>query len=219
MSGDRSGQEGWMKSKCLKITRDLPEWEALRAAAETIQRGGIISFPTDTTYGFAASIYCEAAIARLRRLKGRGREKPFVVIAADLGWVRELATEVTAAHRRLMETYWPGPLTIVFRASPAVPEFLLGPEGTIAIRVPDDTLTQSILRACGLPLAAPSANLKGAVPATEAAQVLQAFGGKIDLVLDGGPAENSLPSTIVAVKKRRFEVLREGRLLLGDTLN
>lgn len=206
-----------MKSKCLKITRDLPEWEAISAAADAIQRGGIISFPTDTTYGFAASIYCEAAITRLRRLKGRGREKPFVVIAADSDWVSELAAGVTPVHRRLMEAYWPGPLTIVFEASPAVPRFLLGRTKTIAIRIPDDTLTQSILRACGVPLAAPSANLKGLLPATVAREVLDAFGDKIDLVLDGGPAESSLPSTIVAVKKRRLEVLRRGRLLLGET--
>lgn len=210
--------DGGMKSRCLRIRRDLPQWEAISAAADTIQRGGIISFPTDTTYGFAASIYCDEAIRRLRRLKGRGPEKPFVVIAADLGWVHELAAQVTATHRWLMDTYWPGPLTIVFRAARAVPRILLGPANTIALRIPDDTLTQSILRACGLPLAAPSANLKGALPATAAAQVLDAFAGKVDLVLDGGPTESSLPSTIVTVKRRRFEVLREGRLLLGDTL-
>jgi L-threonylcarbamoyladenylate synthase len=208
-----------MRTRRIEVTRDLPEWDAISAAAATIQRGGIVAFPTDTTYGFAAGIFCEQAITRLRRLKARGRGKPFVVIAADADWVRELAAQVTPVHLRLMETYWPGPLTIVFRASAAVPRFVLGAASTIAVRIPDDTLTQSILRASGTPLVAPSANLKGAVPATEAGQVLAAFGGKIELVLDGGPSESSLPSTIVAVKRRRFEVLREGRLILGDSLS
>jgi L-threonylcarbamoyladenylate synthase len=175
----------------------------------------VICFPTDTVYGFAASIYSDDALSRLRALKTRRYEEPFVIIAPDLGVVRELATGVTARHRELIDTYWPGPLTIVFGASGLVPKGVLGSSKTVAIRVPDDILTQSILRACGMPLAAPSANTKGARPAVCPEEVLEHFEGKIDLLLDGGMIESSEPSTIVKVGGSRLEVLRPGRVSLG----
>jgi L-threonylcarbamoyladenylate synthase len=202
----------------LKVRRDLPQWEVLSVVARTIERGGIVAFPTDTTYGFAASIWCESAIARLRKMKRRDADKGFVVIAADIDSVNELAARISPAHRRLMETYWPGPLTIVFEASRVVPGYLLGGARTIAIRVPADTLTQSILRVCGKPLAAPSANAKGRPPAVSAREVLRDFAAWIDLVLDGGRVEPALPSTIVAVKRRGLEVLRRGQVLVGEAL-
>ena len=203
------------RPRMLRISRDLPEWKAIAVAARVVTRGGIIAFPTDTTYGFAASIYCEEAVRRLRRLKARRSDQPFLVIAADTDWVRELAV-VTAGHQRLINDYWPGPLSIVFEASKAVPEYLTGPRRTIALRIPDDTLTQSILRACGFPLVAPSANLKGMEPATSAHKMVRDFAGKVDLVLDGGSIESITPSTIVRVGSRGLEVLREGRLVVRE---
>ena len=205
-----------MKAKRLAITRDLPEWKAIEAAARVIQKGGIIAFPTDTTYGLAAGIYCERAIRRLRRIKGRGADQSFVVIAADTDWVAELATHVTPTHRRLMNAYWPGPLTLVFEASSAVPGYLAGRDASIAIRIPDDALTQTILRACGMPLAAPSANLRSRKPAVSASEVLASFEGAIDLVLDGGTAESCEPSTIVAVGPHGPRILRKGRIVLTE---
>jgi len=210
--------KGRVKARVLKVRRDLPQWDVLTVAARTIERGGVIAFPTDTTYGLAASIWCEAAIARLRKLKRRDPEKSFVVIAADTDAVEELAARISPAHRRLMEAYWPGPLTIVFQASRSVPAYLLGGSRTIAIRVPGDTLTQSILRACGQPLAAPSANLRGRAPAVSAREVLRDFAAGVDLVLDGGRLEPALPSTIVAVKRRGLEILRRGQVLVGEAL-
>ncbi|HVP57436.1 MAG TPA: L-threonylcarbamoyladenylate synthase [bacterium] len=199
----------------IKISRDLPEWETISRAARVVTDGGIIAFPTDTTYGLAASIHCKQAVARLKRLKSRKSGQPFLVIAADLDWVRELAV-VKAGHRRLMDTYWPGPLSIVFQASRAVPAYVAGPGRTIAIRIPDDTLTQSILRACGVPLVAPSANLRGKEPATSARAVVRDFGDRVDLVLDGGSTDSTTPSTIVAIGSRGLEVLRPGRLVVRE---
>jgi L-threonylcarbamoyladenylate synthase len=202
-------------TEIIPISRQMPEWEAVSAAARVIDSGGVICFPTDTVYGFAASIYCSDALSRLRELKTRRSEEPFVIIASDMGVVRELARGVTPGHRKLIDTYWPGPLTIVFRASGLVPEGVLGRSKTVALRVPDDILTQSILRACGMPLASPSANIKGKRPALCPEDVLEHFEGKIDLLLDGGLIESSEPSTIVKVGGRKLEVLRPGRVSLG----
>lgn len=203
------------RARTIRISRDLPEWEAISAAARVITQGGIVAFPTDTTYGLAASIHCEQAVRRLRRIKSRQGGKPFLVIAADFDWVRELAV-VTAGHRRLMDAYWPGPLSIVFEASDAVPGYILGADRTIALRVPDDTLAQSILRASGVPLVAPSANLKGQEPAVSARGLVRDFGDKVDLVLDGGVVESAVPSTIVTLGRRGLEVLRQGRLVVRE---
>ena len=203
-----------MGTEILPISRQMPEWEAVSAAARVIDSGGVICFPTDTVYGFAASIYCSDALARLRSLKTRSSEEPFVIIASDMDVVRELATGITPRHRKLIESYWPGPLTIVFGASDLVPEGVVGRSKTVALRVPDDMLTQSILRACGMPLASPSANVRGMRPAICPEDVLEHFEGKIDLLLDGGLIESFEPSTIVMVGKRKLEVLRPGRVSL-----
>lgn len=206
-----------MKTNILTITRQMPEWEAVNRAARLIDSGGIICLPTDTVYGFAASIYCRDAIARLRKLKGRSEQEPFVVIASDMDIVEELVTGITPKHRRLIDAYWPGPLTIVFEASGLVPDCIAGTGRTIALRIPDDTLTQSVLRACGIPLAAPSANIKGRRPAVCSEDVLASFDGKIDLLLDGGQIESPEPSTIVTIDRRKLEVLRRGKVSLGKT--
>jgi L-threonylcarbamoyladenylate synthase len=204
-----------VKTKIISITRQMPEWESVRLAAGVIDSGGVICFPTDTTYGFGVSTYCKRAVDRLRVIKGRSAHDPFVIIASDMGIVAELAVHITPKHRRLIDSYWPGPLTIVFEASDRVPEYLVASEGTVALRIPNDTLTQSILRTCGTPLVAPSANVRGRRPATCPEDVMSQFSGKIDLLLDGGDIESPEPSTIVAVRARRLEVLRQGRISLG----
>jgi len=189
--------------------------EKIRNSAVILREGGIAVLPTDTIYGFAASIYCEQAMERLREIKGRGGTEPFVVIAADLDIVSELVTQVTPKHRSLIEAYWPGALTIVFAASAQVPKCALGRKRTVALRIPKDPLTQSLLRGCGLPLAAPSANLRGRPPALSPAEVLEDFDGKIDLLLDGGPIGDPEPSTIVAVRPHQLKIVRQGRISLG----
>ena len=204
-----------MKTRRVALDRQLPGWGAIRTASNVIDTGGIVCFPTDTVYGFAASIYCRPAIERLRGLKQRSPGEPFVVIASDVDIVEEMAETVTARHRKLMEAHWPGPLTIVFRASSIVPDYLAGPDGTVALRIPDDVLTQSILRACGMPLAAPSANVRGKRPAVCPEDVLSEFDGKIELLLDGGRIDSPEPSTIVMVNPRNLTVLRQGRVSLG----
>jgi L-threonylcarbamoyladenylate synthase len=129
--------------------------------------------------------------------------------------VEEMVEVVTTRHRKLMEAHWPGPLTIVFEASPIVPDYMTGPDGTVALRIPGDVLTQSILRACGMPLAAPSANVRGKRPAVCPEEVLSEFDGKIEMLLNGGRIESQEPSTIVKVNPRNLTVLRQGRVSLG----
>jgi L-threonylcarbamoyladenylate synthase len=204
-----------LRTEVIKIKRDMPEWEAVSRAARVIGAGGLVCFPTDTVYGIAAGIFSEQAVERLRRLKTRGAGEPFVVLVDGAGWVSELAGRINLAHRRLMAEHWPGPVTILFDASTRLPAFVTGGVGTVALRVPNDTLTQCLLAACGIPLAAPSANVRGMPPAVSPAEVLAAFDGRIDLLLDGGEIEDAAPSTIIAVDSGRVVVLREGRVAVA----
>jgi L-threonylcarbamoyladenylate synthase len=204
-----------MRTKVIKISRHMPEWGAVSLAAGVIGSGGIVCMPTDTIYGFTASIYCREAIERLREIKQRGGREPFVVLVSDIDQVRELTVDSGGRRGKLIERHWPGALTIVFKASPVVPDYVRGPGETVAVRVPDDVLTQSVLRACGTPLAAPSANSRGERPALCPEDVLRRFRGKIDLLLDGGDMESDEPSTIVAVRGGDCQILRRGRVSLG----
>ncbi len=204
-----------MKTRIIKISRELPSWKAISVAANIVDSGGIICFPTDTTYGFGASVYCPDAIRRLRGLKSRKPGEGFVIVVSDMGMVLELVKGITHLHKNLMNAYWPGPLTLVFEASPRVPSYLISKDGTVALRIPNDSVTQAVLRACGTPLAAPSANPRGKSPAISPDEVLQYFEGRFELLLDGGVLESAEPSTIVAVGASHVRVLRRGRVGFG----
>ncbi len=204
-----------MKStRVIPVTRHMPEWDRIEASVQVLNSGGIVAFPTDTVYGLAASIYSAEAIERLSQLKERRLGHGFVVLIADPSWLNELVRALEPRLKQLVKDYWPGPLTIVFKASDRVPQGVRAADGTIALRMPNDTLTQSILRACGVPLAVPSANPRGAQPALSADEVIAYFDGKVDLVLDGGRVATSGVSTIIAARGKRLMVLREGCLSL-----
>ncbi len=203
------------KTKVIKVCRDFPEWNAIRFARSVLLSGGLVCFPTDTTYGVAAIIYSHSAIEKLRRIKRRAQKKPFLILASDMGMVGELVEGINRAQKRLIDLYWPGPLTIVFSASRRLPSYLRNPWGTVAVRVPKDALSQAIIRACGMPLVAPSANLKGERPAVAFEEAFEIFDGLVDLILDGGTLESSLPSTIVDARSGIVRVLRQGRLALA----
>lgn len=204
-----------IRTKILQVCRDFPEWSAIRLARGIIHSGGLVCFPTDTTYGIAANIYSSAAIESLRKIKRREKQKPFLVLASDMGMVNELVREINRSQKKLIDLYWPGPITLIFWASHRLPSYLRNPWGTVAIRIPNDALSQAIIRACGVPLVAPSANLKGEQPAVAFEQALDVFQGLVDLMLDGGTLESSVPSTIVDARSGVIRVVRKGRLALA----
>ncbi|MGQ9604413.1 MAG: L-threonylcarbamoyladenylate synthase [bacterium] len=204
-----------VKTKVIKVSRGFPEWNAIRLARSVLLSGGLVCFPTDTTYGISCIIYSDSAIENLRRIKARVKDQPFLILASDMGMVRELVGGINRTQRKLIDLYWPGPLTIVFSASKGLPSYLRNPWGTVAVRIPKDALTQSIVQACGMPLVAPSANLRGEQPAITFEQAFKVFSGLVDLILDGGTLESALPSTVVDARSGVIRVLRKGRLALA----
>jgi L-threonylcarbamoyladenylate synthase len=182
--------------------------EALRSALDILRQGGLVAFPTDTVYGVGAMAFDTAAVERIYAAKGRDATKALPILLADQDGLSEVADEITPDARRLAETFWPGPLTIVVRKRDIVPEAVSW-GATIGVRVPAHPVTLKLLNASG-PLAATSANLSGAPDSMSADEVVAALGDRIDLILDGGRAPGGRPSTVVDCTVSPPSLAREG---------
>jgi L-threonylcarbamoyladenylate synthase len=196
----------------MKTTRDLSE-PSLREAADIVRGGGVIAFPTETFYGLGALPFDARAVQRVVDLKDRSRQDaPILVLIRSRADLHTLVSEITPIAERLMEACWPGPLTLVFRASGAVPSVLTAGTGTIGVRLSASPDVQRLLEAVGGPLTGTSANRTGRPPATAAADVERIFGDTVDVVLDGGVTPGGLPSTVVDTTAEPPRLLREGRV-------
>ncbi|HET7226931.1 MAG TPA: L-threonylcarbamoyladenylate synthase [Candidatus Eisenbacteria bacterium] len=202
------------------VDPEHPDEESLRLVAEAILRGGIVAFPTDTVYGLSCSLFDVGAVEMLARLKRRDPSHAVISLIPDPQQVYGLAAEVNEVAERLIARHWPGPLSLIFLASPLVPPRVRGAGGTVALRCPRDILCQKILAAIGGPVVSSSANLSGLPPARSADEVVRTFGNQLDLVVDGGPRPADRPSTLVDVSGPRPRLLRQGdvevRAELGD---
>lgn len=178
-------------------------------AAAILARGGVVAFPTETVYGLGAVARQAEAVQRVFAIKGRPPSHPVIVHLADSAAIGEFAADVPEAAVRLAEAFWPGPLTLVLRRRPDVPQVITGGQNTIAIRVPAHPVAQALIRACGHALVGPSANRFGCVSPTTPQHVLQEFGGAVPVV-DGGECQVGIESTIVDVSAGVPRLLRPG---------
>jgi L-threonylcarbamoyladenylate synthase len=185
--------------------------EAIAEAAALLRAGRLVAFPTETVYGLGADATNGLAVAGLYAAKGRPSFNPLIVHAADAGAALRLAAPTPLADR-LAAAFWPGPLTLVLAKAPACPVAELATAGldTIALRVPAHRIAQALLRAAGLPVAAPSANRSGHVSPTTAAHVAADLGGRVAMILDGGPTPLGLESTVVDATGAEPVILRPG---------
>jgi L-threonylcarbamoyladenylate synthase len=183
---------------------------AVGRAAAMLAGGGIVAIPTETVYGLAAVATNADAVARIFSAKGRPATNPLIVHVADVKAARPLATSWPDTARRLAADHWPGPLTMVLPASPAVPDTVRAGGPTVALRCPEHPVTASLLRILGRPLAAPSANRSGCISPTTASHVAAGLGDEVDLILDGGSCDRGIESTVVDLARETPRVLRPG---------
>ena len=181
-------------------------------AAATLRAGGLVAFPTETVYGLGANALDEDAVRRLFAVKGRPVDNPLIVHLDDASHLDAVVSTVTPLARRLAARYWPGPLTLVLQAAPAVPAVTRGGLETVAVRVPDHPVALRLLRAAGVPVAAPSANRSGRPSPTTAEHVRADLGDAVDVIVDGGPCGLGLESTVVDARGAVPIVLREGMI-------
>ena len=186
----------------------LPQGEI----AEALLGGAVAAYPTETFYALGAAAFSKRGVERIYRLKGRDASKPLSVIASDLDMVAEIVAPLPAAFAALAAEFWPGPLTLVLPAAASLPEVLVGPGRTIAVRIPPLAWLRSLVAELAEPLTATSANLAGEKELADPADVAALVTGKIEWLLDGGRTPGGLPSTIVDITGESPRILREGAI-------
>ncbi|MBS1714096.1 MAG: threonylcarbamoyl-AMP synthase [Armatimonadetes bacterium] len=187
-----------------------PSPENIKAAARIIQRGGTVVMPTETVYGLACNALDEEAVAKVFALKGRPDDNPMIVHIADLDGLDQIARNVPAVVRVLAERFWPGPLTMVLEKAEHVPYRTTGGLDTVAVRIPDHPVALALIRECGLPLAAPSANAFTKLSPTSAKDVAPEIAEGAGMVLDGGQCQVGLESTVLDLAGEQVQILRPG---------
>ncbi len=193
-----------------RITAELPDRDVVEEAAALLREGQVVAIPTETVYGLAADATNAAAVLRIFEAKGRPSWNPLIVHIASVDDLHTVARDVPDLARELARHFWPGPLTLVLHRSPQIPDIVTGGRDTVGIRVPDHPVAQAIIRAAGVPLAAPSANPFMAVSPTTAEHVVGGLAGAIPLVVDAGPTRVGIESTVVDLTTAPPQLLRPG---------
>lgn len=179
-----------------------------------LQAGEVVALPTDTFYGLAVDPVNLHAVDRIYDLKARARHKPLSLLIEDVAQAYELARALDGSFDRLAERFWPGPLTLVVKAGSKLPLRVTANTGNVALRVPEAPLCRTVVSELGLPITATSANLRGLPECTSAGCVREQFGDKLTLIVDGGPTQRSVATTIVDLSggPNSWMILREGAI-------
>ena len=199
------------------LPTDTPQELAsgIERAAQELCAGGVVALPTETVYGLAANAFDPEAVKKIFEIKGRPAHNPIIVHVDSLGMARKCVARWTDRAEGLAHAFWPGPLTMVLTKSDSIPPLVTAGGQTVGIRWPSHPLMQAVIRACGFPLAAPSANLANQVSPTNAKHVCAQLAGRLGLVLDGGQCQVGIESTVVDVSTAPARLLRPG--MIHDT--
>ncbi len=199
-----------METRVWKVDPNLPDPTAILEAAEIIRQGGLIAFPTETVYGLGANALDENAVLKIFAAKERPAWDPIIVHICDLTMLELLVEEIPEHFHELAKRFMPGPLTVVMRKKPNVPDAVTAGLPTVAVRMPNHPVALALIRASGVPIAAPSANRFGRPSPTTAEHVLNDLAGRIDGILDAGPTQVGVESTVLDLTKSPPKILRPG---------
>ncbi|MCL2619150.1 MAG: L-threonylcarbamoyladenylate synthase [Defluviitaleaceae bacterium] len=207
-----------MNTSVLRISGELTaaDRELIGQAALCIRAGGLVAFPTETVYGLGANGFDPAACAKIYTAKGRPSDNPLILHIVDMAQLGGVAAGLNPHGQALAASFWPGPLTLVTQRSEGVDDIVSGGLNTVAVRMPSDPVARELLRAAGVPVAAPSANVSGSPSSTRAEHVAADLSGKIDMIVDGGMSALGLESTIVDVSGDVPCLLRPGSITVAD---
>ena len=199
-----------METKLVKVDTENPEKSVLTEAAEILQNGGLVAFPTETVYGLGANGLDEKACKRIYEAKGRPSDNPLILTIGDLDGLYKIVGKVTENAKKIIDAFWPGPITLVLPKADCVPETVTGGLDTVAVRYPSNKIARELIKIAGIPVAAPSANSSGKPSPTRASHVEFDLNGKIEMIIDGGAADWGLESTILDVSEDKPVLLRPG---------
>lgn len=198
------------RGRVLKVDPRSPDPDHFIGAVQVLADGGVVAYPTETFYGLGVDPNNPRAVSKLFRIKKREGGKATAIVIHDRDQLRELAHQVPSDAEVLIKTFWPGPLTLLFNASPAIPGDLSAGTGKIGVRIPSHPVALELLRSFGKPLTSTSANRSGEEEAVAADEVLAAFGDEVDLIIDGGGTPGEKGSTVVDVTYSPPRLVRDG---------
>lgn len=205
-----------MHTEIIKIKVNNIEHQKIKYAASVIKEGGIVAFPTETVYGLGASIFNEKAIKNVFLAKGRPADNPLIAHVDSVEQVKTIVTEILPVASKLMQKYWPGPLTLIMEKRNTVPYIASAGLETIAVRMPNSIVALELIREAGVPIVAPSANSSGRPSPTTAQHVIDDLKGKVDVIIDAGSAKIGIESTVLDVTITPPAILRPGLILQED---
>ncbi len=181
--------------------------------SDALRQGKIVVFPTDTVYGIGTNAYDKDACERIYEIKGRPMCKPLSVLISDISMLEEMVDYISPIEQKLIDNFWPGPLTIKFKKKLGVlPDIVSAGDQYVRIRFINEGIVYNLIKMSGVPLVAPSANLSGSITGTKIKNIIDELGGKVDYILDFGDVESDSVSTIVEVEEDKVIVIREGKI-------
>lgn len=198
--------------RILSVNPESPDPQVVQEVLKVLKADGLVALPTDTLYGLAADVFSESALERLVALKARPHDKPIPIFVSRVEALEMVATAVPDAARRLVQEFWPGPLTLILYATPDIPELITAGTGTIGVRIPQLRLLAEILDAMNSPLTGTSANKSGGIDPVTLKDVLRGIGNRVDLLVDGGKAPGGVASTVLDCTQSPFQIIREGSI-------
>jgi len=199
-----------IKTKIIKINPQLIELDKMEIITDVLNGEGLIVYPTETFYGIGVKFSSREACQKIYSLKQRGFSKPLSVVISDLDMLGRLVSDIPPFFEPLSNAFWPGPLTLIFRISPYISNEYLSALGTIGVRLPGHSWLRELVRLANFPITASSANLSGEKEISQPEQIIKIFHGKVDIIVDGGETEGTLPSTVVDLTAESPKIVREG---------
>jgi tRNA threonylcarbamoyl adenosine modification protein (Sua5/YciO/YrdC/YwlC family) len=203
-----------VRAEILKINNEKPEASLIRYAADQIRAGEVLGMPTDTFYGLAADPFNLRAVDRVYEIKSRSRHKPLSLLIESVEQAEELARPLPEEFAALARKFWPGPLTIIVKASSRLPLKVTANTGNVALRIPNSRISLAVVQAAQIPITATSANLSGEAECTTALAVRDQLQDRISIIVDGGTSPREVASTIIDLtdEEARWRILREGAI-------
>lgn len=194
--------------------KEIIKEDEIEQAAEEIKNGKLVLFPTETVYGIGANAFDENAVKNIFVAKGRAQDNPLIVHVSNIQMVEDIVEKISPLERKLIEKFWPGPLTIIFprKDKQTVPNVVTANLDTVGIRMPSNIIAQKLIEKAGVPIAAPSANVSGRPSGTKVEDIISELDGKVSYILDGGFTDIGLESTVIRVIEDKIDILRPGKI-------
>ena len=193
--------------------------KSLSALGQIIKNDGIVAFPTETVYGLGTSAYSENAVKKIYEAKGRPSDNPLIVHLADSADILKVAREIPEDAKKLIEKFAPGPFTLILKKQPNIPNIVTAGLDTVGVRIPENPIARAFIKAAGVPIAAPSANISGKPSPTKAQHVIADLNGKVDAIIAGGDSKVGVESTIIDVTGEIPTILRPGGITKEDIIS